>query len=62
MREVKFCDHCGKRLKKPTIVRENYTLSCYDCWSQTEHGKKLIQEQEKKTKCSYFDKNLEAWK
>jgi len=58
MREVKFCDHWGKRLKKPTIVRENYTLSCYDCWSQTENGKKLLNS----SKYSYFDKNLEKWK
>ena len=43
------------------MVRENHIVSCYDCWSKTEHGKKLIQEQEKKTKCSYSDENLGKW-
>jgi len=43
------------------MVRENHIVFCYDCWSQTEHGKKLIQEQEKKIKCYYSDENLGKW-
>jgi len=47
------CNYCGKKLDRPTLVKENCTVRCGSC---------LVKEFENKDRMYYLNEFLEYWK